>query len=123
MNRIFCKIWSVERGVVVASELAKAKGKGKGARLLQAMVLAGAVVSAPVIAGEVCETDVGSAATADGVNSLACGSESEASGNGATAIGVRAIASADHTVAFGYQSMALGANATSIGVNSVASAT
>ena len=34
MNRIYRKIWSVERGVMVVSELTRAKGKGKGARLL-----------------------------------------------------------------------------------------
>src|SRR3546814_10226371 len=53
MNRIYRKIWSVERGVVVASELAKAKGKGKGARLLQAVLVAGAMASATAIAGDV----------------------------------------------------------------------
>src|SRR5690606_2294676 len=107
MNRIFRKIWSIERGGVVASALGRGTGKGKGARLLQAVALAGAVISAPVFAGEVCPTDDGSPASADGVNSLACGSESDASGNGATAIGVRAIASANHAVAVGYQSLAL----------------
>src|SRR5690606_13632126 len=35
MNRIYSKVWNQSTGqVIVASELAKAKGKGKGARLL-----------------------------------------------------------------------------------------
>src|SRR3546814_14384834 len=75
MNRIYRKIWSVERGVVVASELAKAKGKGKGARLLQAVLVAGALASAPAIAGDVCE-QAGDGATppsATQPDSLSCG--------------------------------------------------
>src|SRR3546814_19818099 len=89
MNRIYRKIWSVERGVVVASELAKAKGKGKGARLLQAVLVAGAMASAPAIAGDVCEQD-GDGATqpsATQPDSLACGNGAVASGEGSTALG------------------------------------
>src|SRR3546814_5728457 len=95
MNRIYRKIWSVERGVVVASELAKAKGKGKGARLLQAVLVAGAMASAPAIAGDVCEQD-GDGATppsATQPDSLACGNGAVASGEGSTVIGSGSAAS------------------------------
>src|SRR3546814_8395111 len=53
----------------------KAKGKGKGARLLQAVLVAGAMASAPAIVGDVCEQD-GDGATppsATQPDSLACG--------------------------------------------------
>src|SRR3546814_18755422 len=89
MNRIYRKIWSVERGVVVASELAKAKGKGKGARLLQAVLVAGALASAPAMAGDVCEQD-GDGATQPSAaqpDSLACGNGAVASGEGSAALG------------------------------------
>ena len=47
MNRIYSKVWNQSTGQVsVASELAKAKGKGKGARLLQAIVVTGAIAFA-----------------------------------------------------------------------------
>src|SRR5690606_16768438 len=47
MNRVYRKIWNQSTGqVVVASELARAKGKGKGARLLQAIVFGGALALA-----------------------------------------------------------------------------
>src|SRR3546814_9111770 len=89
MNRIYRKIWSVERGVVVASELAKAKGKGKGARLLQAVLVAGGMASAPAIAGDVCEQDGDEAAppSATQPGSLACGNGAVAICDGSTAIG------------------------------------
>src|SRR3546814_12250732 len=89
MDRIYRKIWSVERGVVVASELAKAKGKGKGARLLQAVLVAGAMASAPAIAGDVCEQD-GDGATPPSEPqpaSLACGNGAVDSGEGRARIG------------------------------------
>src|SRR3546814_7510920 len=113
MNRIYRKIWSVERGVVVASELAKAKGKGKGARLLQAVLVAGVMASAPAIAGDVCEQD-GDGATppsATQPDSLACGNGAVASGEGSTAIGSGSAASEVGASAFGEGADASGAYA------------
>ena len=47
MNRIYSKVWNQSTGQVsVASELTKAKGKGKGVRLLQAIVVTGALAFA-----------------------------------------------------------------------------
>ncbi|MDR2871716.1 MAG: ESPR domain-containing protein, partial [Xanthomonadaceae bacterium] len=50
MNRIYRKIWNLNCGIAVVSELAKTKGKGKGARLLQTMPIAAALVSVPWVA-------------------------------------------------------------------------
>ncbi|MET0755237.1 MAG: ESPR-type extended signal peptide-containing protein, partial [Pseudoxanthomonas sp.] len=69
MNRIYRKVWDADRGVIVASELAKAKGKGKGGRLLQAVALAGALSAGSAMAGDVCtQTGGGAAPTAPGAS-------------------------------------------------------
>src|SRR3546814_19423822 len=86
---MYREVGSVERCVFVESELAKAKGKGKGARLLQAVLVAGAMASAPAMAGDVCEQD-GDGATPPSAaqpDSLACGNGAVASGEGSPAVG------------------------------------
>src|SRR3546814_3210659 len=83
--------------------LFRSKGKGKGARLLQAVLVAGAMASAPAIAGDVCEQD-GDGATppsATQPDSLACGNGAVASGEGSTAIGSGSAASEVGASAFG----------------------
>ena len=79
MNRIFSLVWDPKRGMmVVASEFAQSKGKGKGARLLQAVALAGAaaVVMPTALATGTCSvTGGGPAPVAIGTNAFTCGSD------------------------------------------------
>ena len=123
MNRIYSKVWNQSTGqVAVASELAKAKGKGKGARMLQALVVTGALASAPVFAADVCEQtgDGTTPPSATQPGALACGNGAQATGAGSTAVGSNARATAANASAVGNNARGLGANSTAVGSNALA---
>jgi len=131
MNRIYSKIWDqATRQVVVASELAKRKGKGKGARLLQAVALAGALSTGPALAmncdpgapqGFPDELECGNGAAAIGIGATALGYNAYAFGDGATALGADSWASGNSATALGWFSTASADNAVAIGAASTAS--
>uniref|UniRef100_UPI0021F513BB ESPR-type extended signal peptide-containing protein n=1 Tax=Luteimonas panaciterrae TaxID=363885 RepID=UPI0021F513BB len=136
MNRIFRKVWNQSAGqVVVASELARPKGKGASVRSAKAVAVAVILgIAPPAFAGDACEQGDGIASLATGSGTLACGSGASAAAAGAvalgsgakairigaTAVGNNALAEQTNTTAIGGSSRATGVAAVSIGSNSQA---
>ncbi|MEO8855362.1 MAG: ESPR-type extended signal peptide-containing protein, partial [Burkholderiaceae bacterium] len=128
MNKTYSKVWNASLGMlVVASEHAKAHGKGGGSKRLRAALAVGLamVASSSWAAAGVspCATYYPSpnTPTATGTDALSCGFAANASGNNSIAFGTRARSQGNYSMAMGYQSkaldysVALGANALSNG--------
>src|ERR1700754_2803453 len=136
VNTIYSKVWNKSLGIlVVASELARANGKGGASRRLRAAMAALplaagtmlALASAPVQAGNVCGGYLlgiqGKGPVANGDDAFACGTSSKAAGDYSTAVGTAAISSGVSSVALGQGAQATGAWSTALGQASRASGT
>src|ERR1700754_1437170 len=136
VNTIYSKVWNKSLGIlVVASELARANGKGGASRRLRAAMaalpLAAGVMlalgSAPAQAGNVCGGYLlgiqGKAPIANGDDAFACGTSSKAAGDYSTAVGTAANSSGMYSVALGQSAQSSGAWSTALGQNARASGT
>ncbi|WP_261467618.1 ESPR-type extended signal peptide-containing protein, partial [Serratia fonticola] len=150
MNKIYRLVWNAsQRAWVVAGEFATAKGKGKGGTTRRALIRAGGLSGAFVVAlfsvepakawmvnptyvvnpgagtsdgGRASNIAIGWDAKATGADySIAIGTSSVATNVGSIALGTGAQSAGDRSLAIGHNSQATGASSSALGVSSLAS--